>query len=190
MPRKSKPVTSEKQVDTVQKKTRKTKKVQAAKESAEAPAKKRRTKKATMPIPILNRAKQEEAVVKVRRKRKVAVKTETKEVDDRKYIDEVLKSCKPKGVIIRFHNYILSRSDKFNLALEYRPKEAAVFLGYYPATMDGFIKALETIAGKLVMDTSNATKANALSNLNTLLMALHEFKLYISNKFVMSRHES
>ena len=144
-------------------------------------------------IPVINRVKSEEAVVKVRRKRRTKAEMEAskkqEEVDDRKYIDEVLKRAKSKETILRFHNYIISKFDESNLSLEYKPKEesAGLFLGYYAFTMDGFIRALEMLASRLLMGVTNSTKANAISNLNVLLMALHDFKLFLHNKFVMAK---
>ena len=145
-------------------------------------------------IPVINRKQHEEAVVKVRRKRRTKAEMEAarakQEQDERKYIDEVLKNTKSKGIIIRFHNYVLSKFDDFNLMLEYKPKETtSLFLGYYKADINGFITALESMASRLLANVTNASKAAAVSNLNILLMALHDFKLFLHSKFVMSKDD-
>lgn len=115
------------------------------------------------------------------------------EVDNRKafldVVDEAAKAGGDNKLLLRFEGFELRMVDVRNIGV-YKTGTGSLLLGYYPNDNGGFVQAL-TLIGQNIINTKSVgpKQANALSQVNTILDALHKFKVFLSSKFLVKKSE-
>ena len=104
-------------------------------------------------------------------------------------VDEVTKAGGDNKLLLRFEGFELRVVDVRNIGV-YKTGTGSLLLGYYPNDHNGFVQALILIGQNIINTKSVGPKqANALSQVNTILDALHKFKVFLSSKFLVKKSE-
>ena len=158
------------------------------------PKRKRRTK-AEMQA-FREAQKQEQSKTKLK-KNDAVVDTRTSFVEKAKTACGANNSDKNK-IVFKFGCFVVKALDKNNLSLELQDSGSSVFLGYYQPTAASLIKMLENIGARLLIFPRSAAKAlmtqkqqaQALSEVNTILDALHKFKTFLRAEFISENKDN
>ena len=158
------------------------------------PKRKRRTK---AEMQAFREAQQQEKVKVKTKKNDGLVDTRTTFVEKAKTSCTTSDSDKNK-IVFKFGSFVVKALDKNNLSLELQESGAGVFLGYYQPTAASLIKMLEDIGARLLIFPRSSAKAlmtqkqqvQALSEVNTILDALHKFKTFLRAEFISENKDN
>ena len=131
---------------------------------------------------VLKNLKSEDVKPKRHRRTKLEMLAakEKEEKYSKEYItDKVKKSIKGED-IIKFKNYIIRKIDDNNLSVIFKTSDKELFYGYYPTS--NLMDCLYFIANKLMM-SSKKEFDKPTEDINTLIIALHDFKIFLRSMF-------